>query len=261
MLNPYAAAYSEARAPNWTVFEVSAKYASTISFGLSPVVSATVTRGTTGKPVGGRNRGLKPPTASAKPSPRGAPERGGTGEHEATAQLRLVEHGVERHLARVEVEHADHVEVEAQDGVLVLRQRGRDPTEHEQPRPVGHRITLEQQGEIGADDRVAGAEEQLDEDPVAVGAALHREERAQRADQLGDVLHGIGREQDVAQLTGRQGRAHGVHVEATVGDVDEAEAVEGHEAGLQVEVLDRADEDQRRLVGALSVPATPGRCR
>ena len=60
---------------------------------------------------------------------------------------------------------------------------------------------------------MAGAEDQLDEDPVAVGAVLRREEGAQCADQLGDVVHRIGGEQDVAQLAGRQGGAHGVVVE------------------------------------------------
>ena len=37
------------------------------SLGLSPVVSATETRGSTGKFAGGLNRGLNPPTASANP--------------------------------------------------------------------------------------------------------------------------------------------------------------------------------------------------
>ena len=51
MLNPQAAAYSEASAPNCRVLAVSATYPWRISFGLSPVVSATVTRGSAGNPA------------------------------------------------------------------------------------------------------------------------------------------------------------------------------------------------------------------
>ena len=76
MLKPHAAAYSEPSAPNCTVLEVIAKYAWQISFGLSPLVRASVTRGSAGKPGGAAKRGWKPPTARAKPlTPGGAPER------------------------------------------------------------------------------------------------------------------------------------------------------------------------------------------
>ena len=80
---------------------VIAKYAWQISFGLSPLVSATVTRGSAGKPGGGGNRGWKPPTARAKPLTPGDPaERRRAGEREAAAQLGVDEHRVEGGRAR-----------------------------------------------------------------------------------------------------------------------------------------------------------------
>ena len=53
MLKPAAEAYRCACAPNCTVFDVSAKYASHVSRGLSPVVRLTARRSTDGKPAGG----------------------------------------------------------------------------------------------------------------------------------------------------------------------------------------------------------------
>ena len=58
-----------ARAPNCTVLEVIAKYASQVSRGLFPELSAMATRSSAGTPAGGAKRGLKPPTASTKLEP------------------------------------------------------------------------------------------------------------------------------------------------------------------------------------------------
>ena len=66
MLNPAADANSSARAPNCTVFDVSAKYASHLIRGLSPVARLIAIRSSFGNPAGGLNAGCNPPTDSAK---------------------------------------------------------------------------------------------------------------------------------------------------------------------------------------------------
>ena len=51
------------------MLEVIAKYASQVSRGLLPELSAIATRASDGTPAGGAKRGLNPPTASTKPLP------------------------------------------------------------------------------------------------------------------------------------------------------------------------------------------------
>src|SRR5678815_3660627 len=66
MLNPAADANSSARAPNCTVFDVSAKYASHLNRGLSPDDRLIAIRSSFGNPGGGLNAGCSPPTDNAK---------------------------------------------------------------------------------------------------------------------------------------------------------------------------------------------------
>src|SRR4030095_5112242 len=72
---PAAAAYSEASAPNWTVLDVIAKYASHVRRGLVPELRAMATRFSAGTVVGAAKCGLNPPTARTNPGPSSKPAR------------------------------------------------------------------------------------------------------------------------------------------------------------------------------------------
>ena len=142
-------------------------------------------RSSLGKLGGGLKAGCKPPMAKRegrRPLPA-QPHGHIARQDELFQQPRIVERGVERCRALIEIEHADGVHLQAHQIVVPSGQNGRDLAQNQQPQT---RAKLQHQAQIRGDERrcAPGDAQHRSEQMMVTG---HWEDGLQRAEDLGGV--------------------------------------------------------------------------
>jgi len=133
-------------------------------------------------------------------------------EHELLEQPRIVQGGVERRSALVEVDYAHGVHLQAQQVVVAGGKNRRDLGQNQQPQA---RAELQHQRQVRGDQR-RSAPGNLRHRPEQVMALGGREDLVQVADDLRSVADRVAREQDAVERVILQSRPQHVLIESAI---------------------------------------------